>query len=171
MGKLSQRQSVFSAVVRVMTEHNIPYEKGVDVKPMLTKDMRSSINQILAEGFRAGEIELKDTESNRKKLSDPKEMMSYVSGLQSNWLNKDPELNGNVDYEAKNPGSRSFGNDAQLVALRNLSKTLTGTEKAEIETYITTRTNDLKVEKGITTKTISVNFDDLPEALRTKYAK
>ncbi len=96
MSKMSQKEAVFSAVTNVCGESDGAYTP--------TKEQRASVNQILFEGFRSGTIEC-------EKDYDDSGLKAYVSGLQSNWLRKDKRLNGNVQYVAKNPGSRAGSGD------------------------------------------------------------
>jgi hypothetical protein len=157
MSKLNQKEAVFQAICSVLTDKGISVGE-TDIGPVMTREFRAQVNTVLFEGFRAGEIELD------REFTDP-ELKAYVSGLQSNWIRKDKRLNGGVQYAAKNPGSRAGQGDAQLKALRALQKTQTDPAKiAEIQTYITKRMAELKPAA-----TVSVNVDDLPEALRAKY--
>jgi hypothetical protein len=167
--KVTQRQAVYSAVVSVFNESGIEFFDGVDAKAKMSKEHRGQVNAILVLGFMTGEIELKDTEANRAKLADASLMKEYVSGLQSNWLAKDERLNGGVDHQIKNPGSRTGGSDEQLKALRALHSTLTSaSDRAEIQEMIDARVTALTVTK---TKQVEINYDALPESLRAKYAK
>ena len=167
--KVTQRQAVYSAVVSVFNENGIEFFDGIDAKAKMNKEHRGQVNGILVVGFITGQIELKDTEANRAKLSDASLMKEYVSGLQSNWLAKDDRLNGGVDHQIKNPGSRTGGSDEQLKALRALHSTLTSaSDRAEIQEMIDARVTALTVTK---TKQVEINYDALPESLRAKYAK
>ena len=169
MSKVTQRQAVYSAVISVFNEHGMEFFDGIDAKAKMSKEHRAQVNSILCVGFIAGQIELKDTESNRAKLADQSLLKEYVSGLQSNWLAKDERLNGGVDHEIKNPGSRTGSGDEQLKALKALITTVTSdADRSEIQAMIDTRVAELNATK---TKQVTINFDALPEALRAKYAK
>lgn len=147
MSKLTQKEAVFQAVTNVCGVQDEAYEPS--------KDQRASINQILVEGFRAGTIDL-DREY------DDKALRTYVSGLQSNWLRKDPRLNGNTKYVAKNPGSRRGSADPQVVALRKLQSMQTDPDKVtEIQTYIDKRLAEIAPVKAVT-----VDVEALPVELR-----
>lgn len=147
MSKLTQKEAVFQAVSNVVGNQDGPY------KP--TREQRASVNQILFEGFRNGTVEC-DTE-----YSDS-ELKTYVSGLQSNWLRKDKRLNGNVKYEAKNPGSRTGSKDPQVQALRALMKTQTDSTKvAEIQSFINKRLSEIKPAKHI-----EIDVNALPAELQ-----
>lgn len=170
MTKVTQRQAVYQAVISVLNEAGIFFEDGQNAKEVMTKEHRAQVNTILAFGFTSGEIELKDTESNRTKLSDPSEMKEYVSGLQSNWLNKDTRLNGGVDHEIKNPGSRAGTGDSQLKALRSLLAISTDTvDKAELQGYIDARVTEIAKTKP--KASVTIDFSSLPAELQAKYSK
>jgi hypothetical protein len=155
--KHSQKEAVFNAITSVLSENGIEFTE-TDINPLMTRELRSQVNQILFEGFRQGTIEL-DSE-----FSDT-ELKAYVSGLQSNWLRKDKRLNGNVKYIAKNPGSRAGSGDAQLKAMRALLTTLTSeADKAEVQGHIDARVQELGVSKA---KKVTINVEALPESLRS----
>lgn len=136
--KMSQKEAVFSAVTNVCGTHDGAYEP--------TKDERSSVNQILFEGFRNGTIEYK---GEVDALSDS-DLKGYVSGLQSNWLRKDKRLNGGVQYVAKNPGSRAGSTDPQIKAMRVLLSTQEDpAKKAEIQAFIDKRLSEIKPSKQV----------------------
>ena len=168
MSQFTQKEAVFNAVTTVLENAGVSYENGSDVRPLMTKEFRGQVNNILAAGFQAGTIEFKDTPANRTKLSDEKALRSYVSGLQSNWLDKDTRLNGNTKHVTKNPGSRVGASDTQLKAMRALLSTQTTDEaRAEIQGYIDQRIAAIQAAKP--SKAVSIDVESLPEALRTKY--
>lgn len=155
MNKINQRTAVYNAIVAVLSEANVHFEDGMDVKPIMTRELRGQVNTILFHGFQSGSIEL-DKEFTESELK------SYVSGLQSNWIRKDSRLNGAVKYQPKNPGSRAGSGDEQLKALRALlSQTTDESQRAEIQGYIDVRLSELKK-----TKAPAINADALPESLR-----
>jgi len=132
--KMSQKEAVFSAVTNVCGHIDGAYEP--------TKEQRASVNQILFEGFMSGTIEYTG------ELPDASKLKGYVSGLQSNWLRKDKRLNGNVQYVAKNPGSRAGSTDPQIKAMRVLLSTQEDpTKRAEIESFISRRLAEIKPAK------------------------
>lgn len=157
---MNQKTAAYNAIVSVITRAGIEFIESVTIaKDVMTKEMRAQVNQILFEGFRAGEIEL-------GREYDDKELKTYVSGLQTNWLNKDDRLTGGVKHVAKNPGSRAGSGDAQLKALRGLmTKATDDAERQEIQGYIDARLEAIGTKK----KTVEVNYDDLPEELKAKY--
>jgi hypothetical protein len=134
MTKTTQKEAVFNAVVNVCGEQDGAY------KP--TKEQRAQVNMILFEGFSQGTIEL-------SKTYDEAGLKSYVSGVQSNWLRKDERLNGNVKYEAKNPGSRAGSGDAQIKAMRELLATKDdASEREEIQSFIDRRLAEIRPTKS-----------------------
>jgi hypothetical protein len=166
MTKLKQVDAVYQATVKVLTENGVKFEDHtVDVDTILTDEMRASINMVLCAGFTSGSIDLKDTPSNQAKLADPKLLKSYVSGLISNWYGKDKRLNGNVDHEIKNPGSRAFSSDPQLKSLRALLA-MKPHAAEEIQGYIDARIATLTAERAPKAKAIKVDVDNLPEELK-----
>lgn len=157
--KATQKAAVFAAITSVLAEAGHQYEEGMDVGPIMTRELRAQVNQILFEGFRAGSIEL-------DKEFDDTELKSYVSGLQSNWIRKDKRLNGNVTYVAKNPGSRAGSGDPTLKAMRNLLTTLTdANDKAEVQACI-----DEHVSKIQASKVKVIDYTKLPANLAAKFA-
>lgn len=137
MKTMNQKEAVFQAVTNVCGE--------VDGAYTPSKEERASINQILFEGFKSGSVEFKD------ELPEDSKLKAYVSGLQSNWLRKDKRLNGNVQYVAKNPGSRAGSGDSQVKACRVLLSTQEDPEKrAEIEQFIKNRLAQIKPTKQTT---------------------
>ena len=136
---LTQEEAVFLAITNVC--------EAIEGKFEPSKDERAKVTEILVEGFKAGKIALKDTPNNQAKLSDDAKLRSYCSGLQSNWLRKDPRLNGNVKYVAKNPGSRAGSTDPQVKAMRVLLATrtdLSSEDRGEIQGMIAKRLGEIK---------------------------
>lgn len=157
MSKMSQKEAVYSAVTSVLSENNISVAEGTDVSTVMTRELRSQVNQVLFEGFRGGSVELD------REFSDS-DLKAYVSGLQSNWLRKDKRLNGGAKYSAKNPGSRIGSSDPQLKAMRALLTTLsTETEKSEVQGYIDNRISEINATK---VKKVSIDTSVLPAALQ-----
>lgn len=131
---MTQKEAVFQAITNVCGHSDGAYTPSAE--------QRKSVNQILFDGFRSEKIEL-DREY------DDKGLKSYVSGLQSNWLRKDARLNGNVKYQAKNPGSRAGSTDASVKAMRTLLNTKTDvSERAEIQAFIDKRLAEIKPAKS-----------------------
>lgn len=161
--KTNQKTAVFQAILMVLESKGIEFNEGSNVAEHMSKDIRSEVNAILFQGFRAGDIELE------KEYTDT-DLKAYVSGLQSNWIRKDKRLNGNVVYQAKNPGSRAGSGDAQLKNMKLLLATLTpGTpDHAEVEQAVAERTIEVQATKA---KSITVDFSALPAHLRAKYQK
>jgi hypothetical protein len=150
MTKMKQKDAVRQALINVCGETDGAF------KP--TKEERAQVNQILFEGFKSKQIELS------REYTDS-ELKAYVSGLQSNWLRKDKELNGGVQYVAKNPGSRAGSTDASVRAMRELLKTKNDpSEREEIQSFIDKRLSEIRPAK-----TVTINVSDLPAELQAKY--
>lgn len=92
--QLTQREGVYQEVMRVVRECSINYDPAQPIKPVLSEDALKSVYAGLANRFVSGEIPLKATESNQKKLADPKLLETYIIGLVNNWLRRDKRLNG-----------------------------------------------------------------------------
>jgi len=160
MSKQTQKEAVYSAVMNVLAENNITVSEGDNISSMMTRELRLQVNQILVEGFSAGNIAL-------DKSFNASELRAYVSGLQSNWLRKDTRLNGGVSYAAKNPGSRKGSSDPQLKALRALLSTLTDpSEIAEVQGHIDNRTAEISQTNKMNT---TIDYSVLPPELAAKF--
>lgn len=156
MSKLSQKEAVYNAVTSVLSENNISVSEGTDVSTLMTRELRSQVNQVLFEGFRSGSVELD------REYSDS-DLKAYVSGLQSNWLRKDKRLNGGTKYSAKNPGSRIGSSDPQLKAMRALLTTLSSeSDRAEVQSAIDTRVSEIQASK---VKKVTIDTESLPADL------
>lgn len=149
MGKMTQKEAVYQAVVNVCGDADV-YTPS--------KEERASVNQILFEGFKS------DTIAYDGALPTDSDLKAYVSGLQSNWLRKDKRLNGGTQYVAKNPGSRAGSTDPQIKAMRLLLNSGRVTEASEI-TKITNMIN-ARVAALKPAKSTVINADDLPEELK-----
>jgi len=151
--------------MEVLSAHGITFEEGMDIEEIVSKDMRQKIYAVLCEGFRTGEIEFKNTLSNKEKLANASKLNQYVSGLVSNWFRKDVHLNGGEKYVAQNPGSRAGSSDPQLKALRVLAtKFKDNTAKsAEITKHIDTRIAQLRAERA--KSGVKVDISTLPADL------
>jgi hypothetical protein len=161
MTKVNQKEAVYSAICSVLSESGINFSEGMDVGPVMSRELRAQVNNILFHGFKEGSIDLD------REFTDS-ELKAYVSGLQSNWIRKDKRLNGNTTYIAKNPGSRAGTGDPQLKAMRALLSTLTTPQdKAEVQKHI-----DARVSEIAATKTVKViDYSALPADLAAKFSK
>ena len=149
----TQRQAVNEAVRGIVGD--------MEGKVHLTIHQRQEVIYIVTEGFNADEVTL--SEAAKTKFQDPKLMKNYVSGLVSNWLRKDPDLNGGIKYTPTNPGSRTGQGDPQIKELRKLLFLHKGgPEEAKIQAFI-----DARVQEITKTKVIEINIDDLPEELKS----
>ena len=152
---MKQKDAVFAALVAVFGQI-----EG-NVNATITKEQRAQVNVILFEGFRSGEIDL-DREF------DDKGLKTYCSGLQSNWLRKDLRLNGGVEYEAKNPGSRAGSGDSTLTAIRNLKK---ATDPTDERYQMILDAEAVQLAKIAEKKVVKVDYSKLPAELAEKFAQ
>jgi hypothetical protein len=162
---MKQKDAVYSTIVSAFANAGLTFTEGMDVGPaMKDKALRAYVQSQIEAGFTAGTIDFEPTVSNKEKMSTPAKLSQYVSGLISNWIRKDERLNGNVKYEAKNPGTRVGSTDPQLKALRQLATQFKhDTVKfGEIQNHISNRVSTLQSEKA---KSIKVDLSVLPAEL------
>ena len=133
---------------------------GFDGAAVLTKDQRTECIAQLVSGFQEGQINMSD--AAKAKYSDAKLLKAYCGGLLTNWLNKSPELNGGVKYEAKNPGSKSGSPEYKAAVALKTSYEAQGLEvPAAITEFIDAELATKSVKAAPT-----INIEALPEALR-----
>lgn len=165
----SQREAVFKATMEVLEKSGIEFVPNQTVvHDVVTKEHRSQILDIVTNMFKTGQVTFSDNASNQKKLSDTSELRKYVSGLVSNWHNKDKSLNAGQAYQSKTPGSRQGSSDPELKELRLLRKALVarGADTKSISSVdeaIESRMQQLGQTKKVKT---NVNVELLPEELR-----
>ena len=159
----SQKVFVCETIMSVLKEKGIDYQLNGEtpVKEVLTSEMKSTVRQIVFDGFKNSEIQMTE-QSRGKYLSDDQKLKEYVNGLVNNWIKKNPEFNGGNTYKPKNPGSRSGQGDEQIRELRKLLKTVTNEKDKElIEQSIQSRLEEIKPESKV-----EINIDVLPENLK-----
>lgn len=164
---MKQREAVYKVTTEVLAAKSIGFTPGeTDVKDVATPEIRAEITSKIVALFQEGQVEFKSTESNQAKLSDEPKLRSYVTGLITNWFNKDPNLNGGSKYQAKNPGSRAP--DSQLREMRLLKKRLEAKGDADamarVDQAIAERIQELKATRS--PEIPAANVDNLPEFLR-----
>lgn len=165
----SQREAVFNATVQVLKDSGIEFVTGKTVvHDVVTKEHRSQIIEMVTSMFANGQVSFSDKPANQSKLTNRPELRKYVSGLVSNWHNKDKALNAGQTYQAKAPGSRQGSADAQLKELKLLRKALVERNAdsksiKSVDEAIETRLQELGQTKKPKT---SVNVEFLPEELR-----
>lgn len=137
-----QKDAVFNAISSVLSEAGIEVNEGDNFATHLNKDLRASVTDILVEGFKNGTISLE------KPYESEAELRTYASGVTSNWLRKDPRMNGGVKYVAKNPGSRVGSTNPEIKAMRALlairGETMTSEQRAEVQSQIDSRVEALR---------------------------
>jgi hypothetical protein len=163
----SQRDAVYAAIKSVLKDNDVAFDDGGDVTEVLSTEMRKSCQTILCEGFKGGTIEFENTPSNQEKLASDSKLKQYVSGLLSNWIRKDKRFNGDVQYVAKNPGSRAGAGDETLKTMRALAKKFAGTDKAEaIQKHISNRVAEIAASKTKEVTLTEEQISKLDPALR-----
>jgi hypothetical protein len=144
---MNQRQGVYAAIVAVLG--TVPHSKVE-----LSEAQLKQVHQLVAAGLIDGTIDLKGDRSVEW-------VTKYVPGLVNNWLRKDKALNGNVEYEPKNPGSRTGSGDETMRAMKGLLEITSDSDARKlIEAEIAKRSEQLKPK-------VEINLDKLPESLRS----
>ena len=173
MSKLSQVQATYNAITNVLSQNDIPFRDYQEqpVSSVFTSEMRKQVISILAEGFRAGTIEMKDTDSNKTKLQSESELNKYVGGLVTNWLNKDKRLNGNVSHKPKNPGSKGnlkYATEEEKLQIKAMQHILKEHgEDEQVRAYLTELQAKISARKPKSESKVDLSV--LPEELRVKF--
>ncbi len=146
---MNQRNGVYAAICAVLG--TIPSQsQPVELTPSQKKE---AIDRIVY-GLCTGEIEYKGGPPT------PEVAAKYVPGLLNNWMRKDKRLNGNTDYVAKNPGSRTGAGDEQLKNLKALLAIHKDPEiRKQVQAAIDQRTEEMKPK-------FAIDLNNLPEHLR-----
>lgn len=146
---MNQRQAVFAVVQSIVGE--------ISGKVELNKAQLEQAKSDLFILFKSGEVDLRNMEQR-----DDAYLKKYIPGLINNWLRKDPELNGGVKYQTKNPGIRAGSGDEMLKNLQLLLQTTNDpTAKQAITEELQKRKDALAKAK---LKPINAEF--IPEHLR-----
>lgn len=146
---MTQKDAVFSAISQILASNNIAFTaSSTNVASLLTRELRSQINTRLVADFTSGAVEMSD--DAKSKLNDVAELRAYISGLVSNWVRKDPRLNGGTILATSTSSSSSSRNskvlksDPQLQALRKLHQSqVEPTKRQEIQAHIDRRIAEL----------------------------
>jgi hypothetical protein len=159
----NQREATFEAIVTVLSNSNVSFTPGSNVKSVLTSDHKKQVRQILINGFKSGTVE-HTQDFAKTKLNSDTELNKYCSGLISNWVKKDNRLNGNVKYQTVNTGTRVGSSDPQVKELRKLLKATAGTaEEKDVNEALNARLAQVKSTK---TPKISIDVEAIPENLK-----
>jgi hypothetical protein len=156
-GQSKQKEAVFAAVSSVLTEAGISVTEGENFATHLNRELRAQVTNILVEGFNNSTIALE------KSFENEADLRTYCSGLTSNWLRKDPRMNGGMKYVAKNPGSRVGSADPTIKSMRTLLATRTDLsieDRAEIQACIDSRVAEVRASKK-TTKSLTAEQIEL----------
>ena len=159
----NQREATFNAIITVLSNSGASFQSGSDVKSVITSEHKKKVKDILVTDFKSGNIDYTD-DFAKTKLTSSTELSKYCSGLISNWIKKDPRLNGNTKYQVLNKGSRVGQGDSQVKELRKLLKATTGTDaENEVAEALNARLATVKSDK----KPVSnIDVNSLPENLR-----
>lgn len=159
----NQREATFNAIITVLSNNGASFQSGSDVKSVITSEHKKKVKDILVADFKNGNIDYTD-DFAKTKLTSNSELSKYCSGLISNWIKKDPRLNGNTKYQVLNKGSRVGQGDSQVKELRKLLKATTGTDaENEVTEALNARLAAVRADK----KPVSnIDVDSLPENLR-----
>lgn len=144
---MTQKDAVFSAVSQILASNNVSFTaNSTNATAVLNRELRSQINGVLVQQFLAGNVEL--SEDAKEKLNDESQLRAYISGLVSNWLRKDPRLNGGTvlatTTSTKSTLSKTIKSDPQLQALRKLHNAqVEPSKRLEIQAHIDRRIAEL----------------------------
>lgn len=142
----TQGEAVFQAVCKVLNGEP-------DGKVELTEKQLDAVHELVFMAFQTGQ-------TSHSKNPDEEALRKYIPGLVNNWIRKDQRLNGGVQYQAKNPGSRSGSGDEQVKAMKTLLSMTTDPEAKEaIQLEIAKRIAAIKPK-------VELDVSKLPESLR-----
>ena len=143
---LNQKEAVYTAITSLFGEdHENPLQLD-------TEERKQVVTEVITM-FEAGTVS----------LSHPVEFKKYVPGLVNNWLRKDKRINGGETYRIKNPGSREGAGDKKLKNLKKMLGIVKEEDKAKVQAAITTRTDQIKLEKQ---KDVEIDASQIPEDLQ-----
>jgi hypothetical protein len=161
---MKQSEAVYQATRQVLKEKGIQFEDGQNITDVMTTEIRKEVISIVCEGFKAGTVDLKDTESNREKLADEAKLREYTNGLVSNWYRRDVRFNGGETYQPKNPGSRAGSQDDQVKAIRALIKS--GKLDEEGMKLAQAKLDERLAEIRAASNKVEIDVDQLPDDLK-----
>lgn len=151
---MNQKDGTHQVVSAVLKESGTP----IDPKTPVT----------LSPEERAKCIERLSTMFSQKQISctqsyEPKRLKTYCGGLLSNWLKKDRRLNGDVEFQLQNPGSRADNSSPEIVEMRKLKKQVKGTDnEAKVQKILDEMVTNHRQAK----KKQDINLDLIPAELQ-----
>jgi hypothetical protein len=164
----NQSQATIDITVNYCKEKDIqatPFE--TDYNEVLSSDDKKAIVSMVFEGMLNKDIQVSE-KSLAKFEPDHKAWRRYTVGLLNDRLRKAKALNGNVVYQAKEPGKLTGSRDPELKALQQvLTLDNTPEVKAEIQAEIDRRKSEIQADKA-TKSAKPINYDALPTDLRAK---
>lgn len=159
----SQSESTINCILNLCTEQGYDHAPHETIyKDILTKDDVTHVVNFVTAGMISGDITMTD-KSHTKFDDDPKALRRYAVGLVNDRLRKAKALNGNSTYQYKNPGKLTSSRDPELKALLQAIEVVPEDQKELVQVEIDRRRLELNKPK-----TVEINYDDLPEALRIK---
>lgn len=96
--KTTQRSVVFTRVREIIKEKGLKVQDNQPVMEVMSSEVLKTLYDRVCSDFKSGKAPLKKTEGNKEKLEDDKKLRVYVVGLCSNWLRRDPKLNGDEKF-------------------------------------------------------------------------
>lgn len=160
---MKQSDAVYQATHAVLKEAGITFEDKVDnIKNVITTELRKQVIVLVSALLHAGKAAFSD----KARVKYPTEEIirkDYTPGMVSNWYRKDLRWNGNVKYEALNPGSRAGSGDPEVKNLKLLiaSGKLSAEQSAIATEAMEARKDKLRAEK---TK-VEVDYSKIPSDL------
>jgi len=92
---ITQREAVYKATLETLKKSNVNFTPAQDsVLEIANNNVREAVVAKVFTQLKSGEVKLKATDSNAKKLADDTKLKGYVSSLVSNHWKRDPQLNG-----------------------------------------------------------------------------
>ena len=162
MSKLSQREATYNTIINELSNNGVSFQDGSDVKKVISSDMKKKIKEALMNSFKNGNVN--HAADFNTKLNSDTELSKYCSGLISNWIKKDPRLNGNTKYQIVNKGARAGQGDLQVKEIKKLLKASVGTSaEEEVLKALNTRLAEVKAAK---VPDLGIDIEALPENLR-----
>ncbi len=165
---MNQRESVYLATMNVLSDAGVEFSNEASVTTLPNYDKhREAIISIVTASILSGDTDF--SPEAKAKYDTAKKTRTYVVGLVNNWHRKDPQLNGEVKYTPKAPGSRAGCGDEQMKALKALRQARS--EDAAAVKIIDAAIEKRKSELGESKKVVLTDdmIEKLPADLRAKF--
>ena len=164
MAVISQAQAAINAIRNIK-----PFDDYQSEPVTLSSEEKTQAAWAVTEGIKNGEVVFSE-KARAKHIdghSDDKALFSYVRGMIDNTLRKSKKCNGNIQYQSKQPGSRTDDTMKNLIAL--LSTYEDGSEQhSTVLAAMDKRKQELQAEKAKKSgKVVEVDFDSLSPELKS----